>query len=128
MEQAKKCRVLLVEDQAAVSMLIEDMLLDLGVEIVGPMSTLDDAMELARTVEIEAAVLDINVGGTLSYPVADVLRDRGVSVIFATGYDISVLPGRFRNTPILLKPFDERQLATAVQAALADSPCELEMR
>jgi CheY-like chemotaxis protein len=109
MEQAQKCRVLLVEDQAAVSMLMEDMLLDLGVEIVGPTSKLDAAMELARTAEMEAAVLDINVRGAFSYPVADVLRDRGVSVIFATGYNSSVLPERFRGTSVLLKPFDERQ-------------------
>ena len=130
MEQAQKCRVLLVEDQATVSMLMEDMLLDLGVEIVGivgPTSKLDAAMELARTAEMEAAVLDINVRGAFSYPVADVLQDRGVSVIFATGYNTSVLPERFRGTSILLKPFDERQFAAAVQAALADSPCELEL-
>jgi CheY-like chemotaxis protein len=127
MEQAQKCRVLLVEDQAAVSMLMEDMLLDLGVEIVGPTSKLEAAMELARTAQMEAAVLDINVRGAFSYPVADVLQDRGVSVIFATGYNTSVLPERFRGTSVLLKPFDERQFAAAVQAALADSPCELEL-
>jgi len=76
-------------------MLIGDMLLDLGIEIVGPTSKLDTAMELARTAEMEAAVLDINVCGAF-YPMADVLQDRGVSVSFATGYNTSVLPERFR--------------------------------
>jgi CheY-like chemotaxis protein len=119
------CRVLFVEDEAMVSMLIEDMLLDLGVEVVGPAAQLDAAMALAREAEVEAAVLDINVGGQLTYPVADLLQARGVPVIFATGYGAVALPERFRRTPTLHKPFDSRQFQEVMQAALAESPCEL---
>ncbi|MBL0407392.1 response regulator [Microvirga aerilata] len=127
MGEVQRCRVLIVEDEAAISMLIEDMLLDLGVEIVGPASRLEAALMLACDADIEAAILDINVAGVHSYPVADVLRDRGVPVIFATGYGSSVLPKRFKHTQTLHKPFDQHQFAQALQTALAESPCEIEV-
>src|SRR3712207_2012089 len=99
MKGSTTCRVLFVEDEAIVSMLIEDMLLDLGVEVVGPASRIDEAMALARDAEVEAAVLDINIGGQLTYPVADILRARGIPVIFATGYGAAALPERYQGTP-----------------------------
>jgi CheY-like chemotaxis protein len=126
MGKAKKCRVLFVEDEAAISMLIEDMLLELGVEVVGPASRLDAALDLARTAEVEAAVLDINIAGANSYPVADVLRERGIPVIFATGYDGSILPERFKGTFTLHKPFDQQSFAAILKAALAGSECDIE--
>ena len=86
------CRVLCVEDEALVSMLVEDMLSDLGVEIVGPVATLDEALTFARGADIDAAVLDINVGGLLTYPVAEILQARGVPIIFSTGYGVHGLP------------------------------------
>ncbi|HEX2554744.1 MAG TPA: response regulator [Microvirga sp.] len=119
------CRVLFVEDEAMVSMLIEDMLLDLGVEVVGPAAKLEEALHLARSADIEAALLDINIGGQFTYPVADILAERGIPVIFATGYGSSALPDRFRGTPTLHKPFDLRGFAAVVEAALAGSPCEI---
>ena len=119
------CRVLFVEDEALVAMLIEEMLLDLGVEVVGPATKIDHALALAHEAEIEAAVLDINVGGKSTYHVADVLRERGVPVIFATGYGPSALPERFRGTPTLHKPFDRQRFEEVLHAALAQSPCEL---
>jgi CheY-like chemotaxis protein len=126
MGEAQKCRVLIVEDEAAISMLIEDMLLDLGTEIVGPASRLDPALQLAREAEFDAAILDINIGGVQSYPVADVLLSRGIPAIFATGYGSSVLPERFRSCQILCKPFDQHQFSKALQRVLAESPCEIE--
>jgi CheY-like chemotaxis protein len=126
MGEAQKCRVLIVEDEAAISMLIEDMLLDLGIEIVGPASRLDPALQLAREAEFDAAILDINIGGVQSYPVADVLLSRGIPAIFATGYGSSVLPERFRSCQILYKPFDQHQFSKALQRTLAESPCEIE--
>ncbi len=119
------CRVLFVEDEAMVSILIEDMLLDLGVEVVGPASKLDEALALARHAEVEAAVLDINIGGQLTYSVADVLRGRDIPVIFATGYGASALPDRFRDTLTLHKPFDRSSFEQALKAALATSPCKI---
>ncbi|HEX2556409.1 MAG TPA: response regulator [Microvirga sp.] len=127
MSGSTTCRVLFVEDEAMVSMLIEDMLLDLGVEVVGPAAKLDHALTLAREAEVEAAILDINIGGHLTYEVADVLRRRGIPVIFATGYGAAALPERFRGTPTLHKPFDQQSFARTIEVALADSPCKIDV-
>ncbi len=116
--------MLFVEDEALVSMLIEDMLLDLGIEVVGPAAKMDEALVLARDADIQAAILDINIGGQLTYPIADILQARGIPVIFATGYGSSALPERFRGTPTLHKPFDRNCFTQAIETALADSPCE----
>ncbi len=126
MRGGTRCRVLFVEDEAMVSMLIEDMLLDLGIEVVGPVAKMEEALALAREAEIEAAILDINIGGQFTYPVADMLQSRGVPVIFATGYGLSALPERFRSTPTLHKPFARTCFERAIEAALAESPCEID--
>jgi DNA-binding response OmpR family regulator len=70
-------KVLVVEDEMMVSMLIEDMLTDLGCKVVGPASRLDEAMELARDAELDCAVLDVNLGGQPIFPLADLLREKG---------------------------------------------------
>jgi arsenate reductase (glutaredoxin) len=70
-------RVLVVEDEMMVSMLIEDMLGDLGCTVVGPAARLDEAMALARDSEIDCAVLDVNLGGQPIFPLADLLREKG---------------------------------------------------
>jgi CheY-like chemotaxis protein len=107
-------RVLVVEDEALVSMLIEDFLEELGCEVVGVASRLEDAMEDARTLELDAAVLDVNLAGRLSYPVAQVLRARGVPVVFATGYGTEGLPVELQQAEVLSKPFRQEQLAEAL--------------
>jgi DNA-binding NtrC family response regulator len=127
MTQAQKCRVLIIEDEAAISILMEDMLLDLGIETIGPASTLAPALRLAREADLDAAILDINIAGAQSYPVADVLRNRGIPVIFATGYGWSVLPERFKSCQILQKPFDQHRFSETLHTALAESPCEIEV-
>lgn len=123
--EAKKCRVLFVEDEAAISLMIEDMLLDLGVEVVGPVSSLEVAEEFARTADVEAAVLDIKLSGAHSYAVADALARRGIPIIFSTGYSASALPERFRTNPLLQKPFSHQQFAEVLRSALAGAPCEV---
>jgi DNA-binding response OmpR family regulator len=125
MTDARRCRVLFVEDEALISLMVEDMLLDFGIEIVGPAATLENALELARDADIDAAVLDINVGGVFTYPVADVVQARGLPVIFSTGYQATVLPERFRGAQVLHKPFDAKSLHDVLEVALAESPCEM---
>jgi DNA-binding NtrC family response regulator len=125
MGEAQKCRVLIVEDEAAISILMEDMLLDLGIEIVGPASRLDPGLQLACEADLEAAILDINIGGVESYPVADVLHSRQIPVIFATGYGSSVLPERFKSRQTLHKPFDQHHFRQTLYTALAKNPCEI---
>jgi CheY-like chemotaxis protein len=115
-------RVLVVEDEMMVSMLIEDMLSELGCEIVGPASRLDEAMELAKTAEIDCAVLDVNLGGQPIFPLADLLRERGAPFAFATGYGDAGLREADRGSPVLQKPFRESDLARVLgelQAASA---------
>jgi CheY-like chemotaxis protein len=104
-------RVLVVEDEMMVSMLIEDMLTDLGCQVVGPASRLDEAMQLAATSELDCAVLDVNLGGQPIFPLADLLRERGRPFAFATGYGDAGLREVDRGTPVLQKPFREGDLA-----------------
>ena len=98
-------RVLVVEDEVIVGMLVEDMLNELGCEVVALSTHLDQAVELARVLDIDFAVLDLNLNGRLSYPVADALRLRGVPFIFATGYGAKILVPPYAGTPTLQKPF-----------------------
>ncbi len=112
-----KHRILVVEDEAMISMLLEDMVLDCGGEIVGPAAKFDDALELAHQAQFGVAVLDLNLNGTLSYPIAEVIRERGIPVIFATGYGTDGLLDRFSDCPTLQKPFSQQDFAEAVAAA-----------
>lgn len=99
-------RILLVEDEAMVAMIIEDTLSDLGCEIVGPMSSIDRALAAARTTErIDGAFLDVNLRGELVYPVAEALTARGIPFAFVTGYGEKGIDARYRGAPVLTKPF-----------------------
>ena len=98
-------RVLLVEDEVMVGMLFEDMLTELGYEVTALSTRLDEAVVFARTLAVDLAVLDVNLNGRMSYPVADALRARGVPFIFATGYGPKILVPPYVGTPTLQKPF-----------------------
>ena len=104
-------RVLVVEDEMMVSMLIEDMLGDLGCTVVGPASRLDEAIALANDAELDCAVLDVNLGGQPIFPLADLLRARGAPFAFATGYGDAGLRDVDKGSPVLQKPFRETDLA-----------------
>jgi CheY-like chemotaxis protein len=114
--QKAKGRILVVEDEAMISLLIEDMLEELGYDIVGPASRLDHALNHALQADIDVGLLDINVKGQVVFPVADVLEFRGIPFIFATGYGDSALPERFRGRPTLSKPFALEALGKALNA------------
>ncbi len=104
-------RVLVVEDEMMVSMLIEDMLDDLGCKVVGPASRLDEALALAGEAELDCAVLDVNLGGQSIFPLADFLRAKGAPFAFATGYGDAGLRDVDKGSPVLQKPFRETDLA-----------------
>ena len=104
-------RVLVVEDEMMVSMLIEDMLTDLGCIVVGPAARLDEAVALTESEQIDCAVLDVNLGGQPIFPLADILRAKGAPFAFATGYGDAGLRDVDKGSPVLQKPFRETDLA-----------------
>lgn len=126
MSEQPRCRVLVVEDEAMIAMLVEDMVQDFGSEVVGPAARMADAIKLAQNAELDAAILDINVDGSVIYPVADILSTRSIPFIFATGYGSKALPTRFCNAPTVPKPFSYQSLSGALRAVLADQPCHTE--
>ena len=107
-------RVLVVEDEVLVAMLIEEMLVDLGCEIAALSTSLDDAVERARTASFDFAVLDVNLNGHQSFPVADVIRSRGLPFVFATGYGSKILAPAHLDVPVLQKPFGLEELRQAI--------------
>ena len=108
-------RVMVVEDEILIGMLLEDMLGDLGYEVAATASRVDEAAKLARDIQIDAAILDVNLNGQEVYPVAEILVGRGIPFVFATGYGERGLPSAYQKSPTLQKPFQqetlERQLA-----------------
>ena len=111
-------RVLIVEDEGLVAMTAEMAVEDEGAVVVGPATTLEQGLALARAGGIDAAVLDVNLRGEKSYPIADVLVERGVPFVFATGYDGSGWNGQ---APELAKPYNEAALAAALRELLDDT-------
>jgi CheY-like chemotaxis protein len=109
-------RVLVAEDEALVSMLIEDMLAEMGAVIVGPASTFAEALALAGEAEADVALLDVNLAGKPIFPVADTLRTRGIPYIFASGYGEAGIIEAHRGAAVLQKPFREADLARALHA------------
>jgi CheY-like chemotaxis protein len=114
---AEGLRVLLIEDEIMVALLLEDMLADLGHTIVGPVGRLDKALEAARKEAFDLAFLDVNIDGREVYPVAETLAARGIPFIFVTGYGRAGLRPPYRDRPTLQKPFrrlDLHQLVAEV--------------
>ena len=103
-------RVLVVEDETMVAWLLEDMLADLGCAVVGPAAHVNQALAMLDAEAIDAAVLDVNLNGQNSYPVADALAARGVPFVFSTGYNKDSLPNSYQGFPVLQKPFDRLKL------------------
>lgn len=102
-----------------IAMLVEDMLTDLGFTVIATAYSLEEALRAARSAEIDLAVLDVNLNGKASFPVADILRARGIPFIFATGYSTVGRQTDFRDAPVLSKPFDASRLAQAIETALS---------
>src|SRR4051794_19380506 len=102
-------RVLLVEDEAAVSLLLEDYLLELGADSVEVASRLDRAVAAAERADVQFAIVDVNLAGEMSYPAARALFERGIPFLFATGYGRSGLDPEWRAFQTLQKPFSECQ-------------------
>ncbi|MFO1013703.1 MAG: response regulator [Caulobacteraceae bacterium] len=112
-------RILVVEDEMMIAMLVEDMLADLGCDVVGPAHGLETALKMATDDDhLDAAVLDVNLGGQQVFAVADALRAKGVPAIFSTGYGEAGLRDVDAGAPVLQKPFRAGDLAKALNTAL----------
>lgn len=111
-------KVLIVEDEGAVALMIEDMLLELGCEVAASVANLDTARRTAAALQCDFAVLDVNVGGQLVFPVAQILQERQIPFLFSTGYGASGLPGEFKDRAVLSKPFSMEELQQKILIAL----------
>jgi PAS domain S-box-containing protein len=110
-------RVLVIEDEALVALMTCEYLSDQGYSVIGPFRSTSDAMADVMHTQIDAAVLDINLDGELVYPVATILRDRGVPIVFISGYDAESVDDRFANELILNKPVRLEELGTMLNRA-----------
>ena len=113
-------RVLVVEDEALVSMLLEDMLADHGCEVAATASRIAQALDMVAddNLSFDAAILDVNLGGEPIFPVAEALAARGAPFVFATGYGAGGLPETWRSRPTLQKPFSHEDVGKALLVAV----------
>jgi len=112
-------RILVVEDEMLIAMVVEAVLDDAGCEIVGPIGRLAPAVESAEREAIDAALLDVNLHGEEVFPVAEALAARNIPFVFVTGYGAGGLPPRFRGSPVLTKPYRAAAIVAALAALLS---------
>jgi PAS domain S-box-containing protein len=103
-------RVLLVEDETLIAMMMEGLLRDLELEVVGPFGTVHDALEAIRHEAIDAAILDVNLGGEMAYPIAQLLQAKKVPFVFMTGYGSETITMPFANVRVFQKPLEREVL------------------
>jgi CheY-like chemotaxis protein len=108
-------RVLVVEDEVIIAMSLEDMLVDLGCSVVGPATNLDQAHLLAATADFDVALLDVNLDGERSEPIAEVLTQRAIPYALITGYGAAAIEGDGSAPPILSKPCSPGSLAALLR-------------
>ncbi len=109
-------RILVVEDEMLIGMLLEDMLADLGHEVVAVVPRVNEALVAAQNETFHLAILDVHLNGQAVFPVAEALIERGIPFVFATGYGERGLPEKYRDRPILQKPFAKADLERALNA------------
>jgi two-component sensor histidine kinase/two-component SAPR family response regulator len=115
-------RVMIVEDEALIGMMMKDALTGLGLAVMGPFVTVGDAMRALDDDPVDFAILDVNLGGEWVYPVADRLATRGIPFVFVTGYGVDGLDGRFAQTPVFEKPIEPHVLESMFGRAPARRP------
>jgi DNA-binding response OmpR family regulator len=111
-------RILVVDDEPLISMLVEDWLTELGCEVAGPVASVADGLKFAESTELDGAILDVNLGNETCFALADALRNRGVPLAFATGDGTLGEVSDFPDPIVVSKPFDFETVKTAVEALL----------
>ena len=130
-EQASpsRLRILVVEDMFLVALDLADRLTDSGYDVIGPASTVKQALDRIDGAELDGALLDVNLDGERSFPVAEFLAARGIPFVFLTGYDSpAVFPAEFQQSPRLTKPIDSKTLLSAVSAHFGSGTGERDRR
>ena len=112
-------RVLVIEDEMLILIMIEDMLADLGCASVSSAATVNQAIALIESEDFDAAMLDLNLNGNATYLVADALVARGVPFVFSTGYSGDDIRDGYRDRPVLKKPFMDKELVDIFTRLLA---------
>lgn len=119
---ARPLTVLVVEDEALVALNLEDMLGELGCNIVGPAMRLERARAMIEEgVSVDVAILDVNVAGMQVFPIAEMLAERQIPIIFATGYDREGLPEQWHDCTVLQKPYTLEDVSRSLAAAMTDA-------
>ena len=111
--------MLVVEDEMMVSMLLEDMLSDIGCIPVGPARRTEAALRLVGEGGFDIAILDVNLNGDETYPIADAVAARGIPFVFASGYSAGLLREKYKAIPLIQKPFRLRELEQTLARALS---------
>jgi CheY-like chemotaxis protein len=112
-------KVLIVEDETMIAIMLEDMLDELGYGVAGVAAKTPQALELIDAVQVDAAILDLNLAGQDSYDIAAALEERGIPFLFSTGYAALAVDERYRGRPFLQKPFRQEELQKALSGMLA---------
>jgi len=113
-------RAFVVEDETLVLFSLEDVLADLGCEVVAQAMRLDQAVATASALgPVDVAILDVNIGGKPVFPVAQILKDRGVPLVFATGYGRGGLPPEWQDHAVIVKPYSVQDIERALTPLLA---------
>ncbi|AEV63127.1 response regulator [Pseudomonas ogarae] len=114
-------RVLVVEDEGAIALLIEEMLEEFGCEVVASVARLAAACEVAGSAQVDLAILDVNLAGERVFPVAEILQGRKIPFLFSTGYGASGLPAEYAGCPVLHKPFSQSELQQKIAVTLKEA-------
>ncbi len=114
-------RILVVEDELMISMLVEDMLAELGHEVAGTAASIEEASRLAQVGDFDGALLDVNLNGKTVDSVAHTLVHRNIPFVFTTGYGQQGIPEGYRDRPTLQKPYQIEQLGQALERALKET-------
>ncbi|WP_426232154.1 response regulator [Pararhizobium sp. DWP3-4] len=116
--------ILVVEDEYYQARGLAETLFQHGAKVVGPFAVTSECVHLCSRSLIDAAVLDVMVGKTNSFSLADLLSREQVPFIFLTGYERAIIPTRLRNVPHYLKPFVGQDVPTAVALAIVSGRCD----
>ena len=117
---AGSLRVLVIEDEGLVAFFIEDMLAEMGHEVGAVASRMQEALAHATRGRFDLAIVDVNLDGQPSYPIAEILMERGIPFVFATGYGSKGLDKKFVDIPVLAKPFVMADLQKLLPTLLKD--------